>query len=262
MIKSNGTSQASGVQDSYKCPKCKDTGWFIDSENNCIRCECYKRDYIERLWSNFGIKPDEVKKINDYIPYDEVQREARDKAVNYLKNFDYIRSTNTNSFALLGQPGSGKSHLIIAIGAALINKDKPVSVVYMPYLEAMRQLKSNAMDDEYYLRLSDRYSRAEVLIIDDLFKDKIKNGKLLQNRYGEVVGLTEADMKHIYPILNYRYINNKATLISSECTPEMLTELDEALAGRILEKCGSNIVVFKGKMYDYRMRKFIKQGGI
>jgi DNA replication protein DnaC len=123
----------------------------------------------------------------------------------------------------------------------------------MPYIEATRELKTNTLDEEYYRKLYDRYTKAKILIIDDLFKDKIK-----KNAEGKkyVVPLTEADMKHIYPILNYRYANKLPMIISSECTPFMLNELDEALAGRIIEACGSNITVFNNSKYNYRMRNF------
>lgn len=112
----------------------------------------------------------------------------------------------------------------------------------------MRELKANTMN-ESYMKLTKRYTECELLIIDDLFKEKVKKGKL-------VAGLTESDMKHIYSIINQRYVNNKPTIYNSECTPNMLMDLDEALAGRILEK--SNIVIFKyGLENNYRMRKFV-----
>ena len=61
-------------------------------------------------------------------------------------------------------------------------------------------------------------------------------------------------MKHFYPILNYRYINHLPTIFSTECDIDMLLDLDEALAGRIIESCGTNITVFKGREYNYRLR--------
>jgi len=249
------TGQNTEDKKRYKCPICKDTTW-IETKDGCVRCSCYKKERAKRLWESFGVKPNDVKKLNDYKPYDEFTKSARDKAVEYIKNFDTIKAERENSFGVFGQPGAGKSHIVIAIGAALLNRDNPVQVIYMPYLEATRQLKANTNDDEYYLKLSNRYQQAQLLIIDDLFKDKIKGGKLITDRYNNIAGLNEADMKHIYPILNYRYINHLPMLISSECMPDTLQELDEALAGRILESCGNNITIFKGRKYDYRMKNF------
>jgi DNA replication protein DnaC len=140
---------------------------------------------------------------------------------------------------------------VIAIGAALLNKNIPV--VYMPYLEAMRELKANVNDDEYYLKLSSRYCNAKLLIIDDLFKDKVRNGQLIRG-----ASLNEADIKHILPIINFRYLNHLPTVYSSECTPQILINLDEASAGRILEPCNNHMVIFKGQQYNHRMKKFMK----
>lgn len=241
----------------YKCPVCQDTGW-VESERGYRRCECYKKEHDLRLWKSFGVDPTRVKKLSEYMPYDNLTLQAKEKAIGYVKDFKNISATEENSFGLFGQPGAGKSHVVIAIGAALLNRKNPVQVLYMPYLEAMRQLKANVNDDEYYLKLADRYQNAKVLVIDDLFKDKVKNNQLIKDKYGNKAGLNEADVKHIMPIINYRYLNHLPMLISTECTPDILVELDEALAGRILESCGSNITVFKGPKYNFRMRKFMK----
>lgn len=149
---------------------------------------------------------------------------------------------------LMGQAGGGKTHIVLAIGKALL--ERRMKALYMPYLEAIRELKANAMDDEYYNKLINRFKMAEVLIIDDLFKDKVKKGRLTAE-------LSETDMRHIYPILNYRYSNKLPTLISTECTPQMLIELDEALAGRILERCGKAYGIEFNNQCNYRLRQFI-----
>lgn len=242
----------------YKCPICQDTGW-IETENGYKRCKCYKKEHITRLWKSFGINPATVKTLNDYKPYDDSTKKAKKRAINYICNFENIRNTAKNSFGLFGQSGAGKSHIAIAIGAALLDRQNPVQVVYMPYIEAMRQLKANVNDDEYYLKLLTRYQRAKVLIIDDLFKDKVTNGQLIKDRYGNKAKLSDTDIKHIMPIINYRYFNKLPTIISTECTLGILTELGDALAGRILEPCDGNITVFKGAKYNYRMRKFKRE---
>jgi len=190
---------------------------------------------------------DKVKKLNKYKPYDEQTTKAKEKAIEYVKNY------KGESMALLGQPGAGKTHIAVAIGAALLNKN--IRVVYMPYLEVMQQLKANTNDEEYYNKIVSRYLKADLLIIDDLFKDKVKNGQLLKVN-GYPVALTEADMKHIYRILNQRYNNQLPIIVSSECTPEMLVNLDEALARRIIEPCGNNIIVFEGKEHNYSMKNY------
>lgn len=228
----------------YKCQECKDTG-FIQTEKGYKRCGCYEEDYIKRMWENFGVKQEDVKLLKDYTPYNEITKKAKQQAAEYITKFTELdKGTN---LVLMGQAGGGKTHIVLAIGKALL--EKKIKVIYMPYLEAIRELKANAMDDEYYTKVIERYKRAEILIIDDLFKDKVKKGRLTAE-------LTEADMRHIYPILNYRYSNKLPTLISTECTPQMLIELDEALAGRILERCGKMFGIVFNNQCNYRLRQF------
>ena len=228
----------------FNCNKCKDTYW-VPTENGYRRCECIDLESAKKRWENFGVKPDEVKKIAEYVPFDGITSSLKLKAIHYIKEFEIIKNTSSNGFGILGQSGSGKTHISVGIGAHLLGEG--YKAIYMPYLEGMRELKACAMDLEYYIKLSTKYQKAEVLIIDDLFKDKIQNGKLIGT-------LTEADMKHIYPIINYRYLNRLPIIISTECTADMLEQLDEALAGRIIESCGDNITTIKGSKYNYRMK--------
>ena len=228
----------------HECDICRDTGWIaegIGADSKYKKCICRIKKESELSWKRFGLDPMKIKKINEYELLDEARKIARDKAIGYIRNYN-----GKGAILFSGNPGSGKTHLSIAIGAALINQG--VAAVYMPYLEAMRELKANVMDDEYYIRLIGRYYNAKLLIIDDLFKDKIKNGVLVGT-------LTESDIKHIYSIINFRYNNKLATVISTELLPRQLIELDEALAGRIIEMCGDNIVKFEGQKYNYRLKK-------
>lgn len=245
-MKTNGTNTTSS---SYKCSKCKDTSW-IEKDGAYTRCSCYTEEYLSRLWENFGVKIKDIKLLREYEPYNDSTKKAKDKAADYIRNFDEIKDTRENGFALLGQPGAGKTHIVLAIGKALL--EKKISVVYMPYLEVIKELKALAMYQEDYEKLLSRYTRAKVLIIDDLFKDKVKKGRIAAE-------LSETDMKHIYPILNYRYLNYLPTIISSECTPDMLLNLDEALGGRILETTGPRFSLTFKEGCNYRLRKFMKE---
>lgn len=244
-MKTNGTNTTSS---SYKCSKCKDTSW-IEKDGAYTRCSCYTEEYLSRLWENFGVKIKDIKLLREYEPYNDSTKKAKDKAADYIRNFDEIKDTRENGFALLGQPGAGKTHIVLAIGKALL--EKKISVVYMPYLEVIKELKALAMYQEDYEKLLSRYTRAKVLIIDDLFKDKVKKGRIAAE-------LSETDLKHIYPILNYRYLNYLPTIISSECTPDMLLNLDEALGGRILETTGPRFSLTFKEDCNYRLKKFMR----
>lgn len=236
-----------------RCSICNGVGWICTGDNTWRRCRCHELENINKLWLSFGVNPKTVKKINDYKVYNTATNWAKEAATLYVEQFENIKKNKENGLLFMGQSGAGKSHLIIAVGAELLNKGK--KVVYMPYLESMREIKGCVLDKEKYSKITNRYKTAEVLIIDDLFKDKINNGQLFTDRNGQIIGLTESDMRHLYPIINYRYFNGLPILISTECNPEMLLKLDEALAGRILEVAVSHGALFN-KECNYRLKSF------
>lgn len=208
--------------------------------------------YEEKLAASGIFKDKYGITLDNYIARDALTKRAKDVASRYIING--FRNTS-HWLAFLGQAGSGKTLLSIAIAMTLLNQDPPVKVIYMNYLDSMRELKAAAMDEENYMRIQQKFLTTELLIIDDLFKDKVKNGKLI--RYGKYnAELSESDIRHINPIITYRYSNHKNTIINSECTMDNLTELDESLAGKINEMCadGKTLIEFQGTQYNYRFR--------
>lgn len=240
------TCPDSTTNSKYKCDECNDSGWSLTINNTYAKCDCVEKGRVTKLWEAYGVQPSKVKMIKDFMPYDDVTRLARDRSIDYIMKFKEIKNKENNWFLLMGQPGAGKSHLVISVGAALIRAG--YNVIYMPYTEAVKELKGIANEYEYYTKLVNRYQRAEVLVIDDLFKDHIKNGKITTE-------LTGTDLKHIFPILNNRYYNSLPTIVSSECLTEMFLDLDEALGRRILERSSEFRVAFRGEKYNYSVKK-------
>ncbi len=82
-----------------------------------------------------------------------------------------------------------------------------------------------------------------MLFIDDLFKPV--NGK---------PRATDWQLEQMYSVLNYRYLNHKPILLSSELTIETLVRVDEALGTRIYEMCSDYLVIIKGATYELNHR--------
>ena len=58
------------------------------------------------------------------------------------------------------------------------------------------------------------------------------------------LGITEADIKIAFTILNARYIRNKPTIISSEWDlVDQLLEADEGVFSRVYERCKNHMVI-------------------
>ena len=72
-----------------------------------------------------------------------------------------------------------------------------------------------------YKKAMNRLRNAPVLYIDDLFKGSVSEG----------------DVNLAFSILNDRYNSTgKKTIISTELTIDEITEIDDAIAGRIRER--------------------------
>ena len=104
----NGANTNSSKE--YKCNKCKDSTW-IDNNGSYKRCTCSTEEYLSRLWENFGVKIQDIKLLRDYIPYNDLTKKAKEKAIEYIKGFEEIHPLRENGFALLGQPGAGNLNI-------------------------------------------------------------------------------------------------------------------------------------------------------
>lgn len=135
---------------------------------------------------------------------------------------------------LAGQSGAGKTHLCSAICRILAARR--LEFRYMPWREEIMALKGLATDYAQREQKMERLRTAPYLFIDDLFKAGADAaGK----------NVTRSDLDHAFELLNYRYNKKLPTIISTELYPAELEELDEALHGRILERCGKHVYTIK-----------------
>ncbi len=198
------------------------------------QCKCVKQKKIARLMEASGITEEfEMLLFGNFITDGKpaMIKDAYECAMEYFKDFQKVKGERSNSIALLGQPGSGKTHLLTAIMNNLIKK-KSVYCMYFPYVEGMGNLRDNF--DQLESKL-DAMRKADVLFIDDLFKP-VK---------GEPRA-TDWQVEQIQSVVNYRYLNHKPLLISSELDTAALLDIDEALGSRIHQMCRNYTVIIKG----------------
>ena len=241
-------SSSQEVEDKhYECEICKDEEWIFNIESNSARpCKCREAKLYKKIIESCGITESFLQKSFDNYKVTNKQTEAAYKiAKDYSSTFNLIKETKNNSIALVGQVGSGKTHLTIAIANELM-KDN-VGVRYMQYREDIPRIKRVATDEEEYTKEINKYKNATVLLIDDLYKSAIGKGQ-----FGEY--LNDADKRIIFEIINYRYFKGSPIIISSECSMKQIIELDEGIGTRILEMCKGHIVEIIGKENNYRLR--------
>lgn len=218
------------AQDGYNCDKCHNKGVTVRAYQDDIGawkliytdCECAEvRRTIKRMKAS-GLK--DIIRDYTFAKYRAVepwQKQIKEAAVAYVKE-------PKGWFFVGGQSGSGKTHICTAICRELLLAGMPVQ--YMLWRDDVVKIKAAVTEPDAYKAIVSRYKDAKVLYIDDLFK----TGK---SQDGATQRPTGADVNVAFEIINYRYNNPELlTVISSECTVDQLLEIDEAVAGRIVER--------------------------
>ena len=222
-----------------KCQLCNDVGFVARTDDKGVvrygRCECrIKAENKERLGINVGFQD---KTLDNYKITSETQAEIKAKANQYIQSF------NNNSFCLLGQVGAGKTHIAVAIANALI--DKNVNVRYVLF---NKLIDDYIKADEMTIKVIDsKYKDVEILLIDDLFKTSITS-------WNGVKKLNSKHLEIMFDLINYRYLNKKAIIITCEMLVKELLELDEAVTSRLLEMSRGYVVqIQKDVKMNYRI---------
>lgn len=232
-------SEKGDLKDFY-CPICKNKGFYHDvsETGNMVTRECScmaKRTSIENARNSGMSGILQSKTFDNFEQKEEWQKGISEHVLAYVSS---IKQGNHPWLCVLGQSGCGKTHLCCAVANKFLNAGATVS--YMVWNNAVKELKRNATDDAVYSKLLDKYENADVLYIDDFFKGKV----------------TDADINIAFELINNRCNNPHCiTIISSELMVTDLCNIDEAIAGRIVERTGDNLIQIKpDKKKNYRMK--------
>ena len=204
----------------YKCDKCRDITYIVE-DGEARECECKALRDCEDILRRSGISEAFRKKRFDNFDFsrDKATMDGYKIATGYALNFKDKEKDRDNSIMFIGQVGSGKTHLSLAIANELM--DSGVGVLYMGYREVVTGIKQNIMDEVYYNRVMGRYKSCRVNIV--------------------------------FEILNFRYLNGLPVIVSCELGVSELMAVDEAIGSRLMEMCGSCLVEMNGKRLNYRI---------
>lgn len=219
-----------------KCNICNDDGMIYVTNNTgnlqARRCKCKLMEDAKNRMNNSGLgNLLETKTMDNFTITSGFQKAMKDNAIEYVEEF--IKG-NKYSFAILGQSGIGKTHLLSAVARQLL--DNNIGVKYYIADEITQVLQACKYDTENYMREFSKIANAEVLYIDDLFKTSITN-------YYKEENIKLDDFKDIFQIINYRNNKGLPILLSSEIHFERFIDIDQAIVGRINEMCNYKYLV-------------------
>ena len=228
---------------------CEDTGWvrceIAEGYTGVRECECQKARKSEKRIRESGLA-DEIKSktFSSFKAETDWQRGMKERAVAYGKAYFKAKETGKKLpwLFIAGNPGTGKTHLCTALCGAMLKKNVPVC--YMQWVTESRRLRAIANEPDFDAQISP-YIDVDVLYIDDLFK---------QPGHQEI-RVTDAEGKVLFEILNNRYIQNKATIISTEWYLETeLMSLDDGTFSRVYERAkGFTVSIERGKDKNVRI---------
>ena len=227
------------------CTVCNDLGWLtknIDGSDFLYKCDCLIKKEAEKSlkFSGIDISAFNRQTLESFSVTSQFQADMKQKSKRFCNQTEYP------FFFIGGQVGAGKTHICVAICHMFHDGGKRFKYVVAPQMLA--DLKNAVNDDEEYNRILSSLVNANVLYIDDLFKGKSQ----------DTSAITSADVRHLFTAINYRYLNNKITIISSELTMSELLAVDEAVASRISQRCGGDdnfcLSIRRDKTRNYRMR--------
>lgn len=225
----------------YQCSNCNDRGVFLGEDGLAHVCQCQRQRHLERLFRSSRATPTFQAKT-----FSNFHTQGRPKGVldmlacakDYVKNFEELRSTENNWLVLLGESGSGKTHLSMAVANDLLSRGVPV--LYFQHTEGMGELKDLLRQGQADISSKlQEMKKVDVLIWDDLFKGRVQP--------------TDFDLEITFEVLNYRYLNLLPTVCSSERLSFNLLAIDKAIGSRILERGRGHLVEIDKQEANYRL---------
>lgn len=202
----------------YQCDKCLNKGVIEyiteDFEETTKTCECMNIRSCYQAMAQSGITEDAINRMT-FDSFHDAENEWQTRMKATAKR--YAVSDLTHWLLMSGMSGTGKTHLCTAVSKHLLLQGH--NVKYVMWHDAVRKLGGNKYNVDNYDRYMKDIISAEILYIDDMFKS----------------GKSDAEKAIAFEIVNTRYINRKATIISTEYSLQAIEEIDKAIAGRIEE---------------------------
>lgn len=237
----HGTYTARGVVINGKrmggaCPDCEQEREARERAQLTSRQQADRARRVQRLLGSAGIPPRfKGRTFENYHPEDGNQSQARALKLckAYAARFEDMMAAGA-SVVMVGNPGTGKTHLAAAVAQAVIPQGRSVHFTTVGRL--LRHVKST-------------YSREATQTEEQALRSYLDPDLLILDEVGVQRG-TEAERFILTEAIGLRYEHMKPCVVMGNCTEaELCAHLGDRLVSRLQEGGGPFIVCDWG---DYR----------
>lgn len=183
------------------CAQCDDTGWstvVVEGVSRVTRCACWRAARAERILAAARIpRRYQHCSLDNFITYDN---ESLARAVTRAKHVAKGFPVSDKGLFLLGPPGVGKTHVVVAVLKEIVQRTGATGVFY-DTRDLLRVIRStyDPIVRATEVEVLRPVMQAEVLVLDDLGAEKTSEW------VEETLNL----------IVNSRYNERKLTLFTS-----------------------------------------------
>lgn len=151
--------------------------------------------------------------------------------------------TDKKNLVFLGNPGTGKTHLAIAIGLKALLKGH--KVLFTPVAEMLHHLHVSKADNSFYQKLA-QYCAPDLLILDELGFKK----------------LPAYSADDFFEVVSRRYEKGSVIITSNKAFDQWGDIFaDQVLASAILDRVMHHSIIMKISGPSYRTKELKKKGG-
>jgi DNA replication protein DnaC len=207
------------------CPfgRCDGSGFVVDEDRNATVCACRPQRIDGRRTRDLsGVIPKRYRGVSfDRPPVTEINPNVVRHVQRYIRDLDANLETGRGLW-FWGDVGTGKTTLAMLVSHHALEAGHDVAIYSLPRLLAEIRMTFDDASERSYVELLDRLATVDLLHLDDLGAEKTSPWVLEQ----------------LYAIVNARYEDQRATLITTNLTREELVEqLGERTLSRLEETC-------------------------